>query len=72
MDIEGAEKPALTGAKMTLTKWHPRLSIATEHLDDDAVAIPRLIRSIVSDYRTECGPCEWAGNHIRPQVVYLY
>ena len=72
MDIEGAEKPALLGARMTLMKWRPRLSIATEHLTDDAVAIPALIRSIVPGYRTECGPCEWSQNSIRPQVAYLF
>jgi FkbM family methyltransferase len=72
MDIEGAEKPALTGARATLTSFHPRLSIATEHLPDDAVAIPALIRSIASTYQTECGPCEWANGQIRPQVIYLF
>jgi FkbM family methyltransferase len=71
MDIEGAEKPALAGAAATIRKFHPRLSIATEHLPDDAVAIPRAVRAIVANYREECGPCEWAGGHIRPQVVYL-
>jgi FkbM family methyltransferase len=72
MDIEGAEKPALAGGAATIKKFHPRMSIATEHLPDDAVAIPRAIRAIVPDYREQCGPCEWAGGHIRPQVVYLF
>jgi FkbM family methyltransferase len=72
MDIEGAEKPALAGGAGTIKKFHPRMSIATEHLIDDAVAIPRTIRAIVPDYREQCGPCEWADGHIRPQVVYLF
>ena len=72
MDIEGAEKQALAGARATLAKHHPRLSIATEHLPDDAVAIPQLIRSIAPGYRSECGPCEWAEGQIRPQVIYLF
>ena len=72
MDIEGAEKPALAGGAATIRKFHPRMSIATEHLIDDAVAIPRAIRAIVPDYREQCGPCEWADGHIRPQVVYLF
>jgi len=72
MDIEGAEKPALSGASATIRKFHPRMSIATEHLPDDAVAIPRAVRAIAADYREQCGPCEWADGHIRPQVVYLY
>jgi len=71
MDIEGAEKQALAGGRGTIQKYHPRLSIATEHLPDDAVAIPRLVLSIAPSYKVECGPCEWADNHIRPQVVYF-
>jgi hypothetical protein len=72
MDIEGAEKPALAGGAATIRKFQPRMSIATEHLPDDAVAIPRAIRAIVPDYHDQCGPCEWADGHIRPQVVYIF
>lgn len=72
MDIEGAEKQALTGGRKTIEKYHPRMSIATEHLRDDPVAIPQLIHSIASSYKVECGPCEWDEDHIRPQVVYFY
>jgi FkbM family methyltransferase len=46
MDIEGAEKPALAGARLTLNRFRPRLSIATEHLADDAEAIPALIHQL--------------------------
>ena len=72
MDIEGAEKPALAGGAATIKKFHPRMSIATEHLADAAVAIPKAIRSIVLNYSEQCGPCEWADGHIRPQVIYLF
>ena len=72
MDIEGAEKQALAGARDTIVKYRPRLSIATEHLIDDAVAIPRTVRQMVPGYKLACGPCEWADGHIRPQTVYLF
>lgn len=71
MDIEGAEKQALTGARATIQKYHPRMSIATEHLADDPVAIPQLVRSMAA-YQLQCGPCEWDQDHIRPQVDYFY
>jgi FkbM family methyltransferase len=72
MDIEGAEKPALNGARNTLVKFHPRISIASEHYPDDAVAIPQLVRSIVPGYQLQCGPCEFADGHVRPQAIYLF
>ena len=72
MDIEGSEKQALAGARATILKFHPRMSIATEHLPDDATAIPQVVRSIAPDYKTECGPCEWSLGKIRPQVIYLF
>lgn len=72
MDIEGAEKQALAGGWNTIQKYHPRMSIATEHLPDDPEAIPRVVYSIAPSYKLECGPCEWANDHIRPQVVYFY
>lgn len=72
MDIEGAEKQALAGGRETIQKYHPRMAIATEHLPDDAEMIPQAIRGISPEYKTECGPCEYANNHIRPQVLYFY
>ena len=52
MDIEGAEKQALSGGRETIARFKPRLGIATEHLPDDETAIPALVRSIRSDYGT--------------------
>jgi FkbM family methyltransferase len=34
MDIEGAEIRALEGAKATIGRWKPLISVATEHTDD--------------------------------------
>ena len=72
MDIEGAEKQALEGGRRTIEKFEPRLAIATEHLPDDADKIPQAVHGIVPAYRVECGPCEFANGHIRPQVLYFY
>jgi FkbM family methyltransferase len=73
MDIEGAEKRALAGARNTLFKFKPRMSIAAEHLDDDPIAIPRTVRSIVPQYGVELANCESeGGNRIRPQVIFFY
>ena len=71
MDIEGAELMALAGARKTITRFKPRLSIATEHLPDDEVTIPAAVRNIRPDYRMTCGPCSVSGSRIRPDVVYF-
>jgi len=72
MDIEGAETRAIAGARETIEKFHPRLSIATEHSPDDAVKIPEAVKAAWTGYTTTCGPClETHDGHIRPDVLYF-
>jgi FkbM family methyltransferase len=71
IDIEGAEPKALAGAKETLIKYKPRISIATEHSADDAKVIPKVIRATRSDYQMACGPCSETEHAIRPDVLYF-
>jgi len=53
MDIEGAEKWALRGGTQTIAKFRPRMALSTEHLADDATAIPRTVKTIRPDYDFE-------------------
>ena len=71
MDIEGAEAKALAGARTTIVKFKPRLSIATEHKPDDQFTIPNAIRSLRSDYKMSCGPCSVSAGSIHPDVLYF-
>ncbi len=71
IDIEGAEPKALAGAKETLTKYKPRISIATEHELNDAIVIPKIIRAARPDYQMACGPCAETEHSIRPDVLYF-
>jgi FkbM family methyltransferase len=71
MDVEGAEVNALAGARNTITKFKPRLSIATEHKPDDEVTIPNAVRRLRSDYQMTCGPCSASGGRIRPAILYF-
>jgi FkbM family methyltransferase len=50
MDIEGAEYEALSGAKETILKYHPRLAVSVYHRCDDFWRIPELILGIRRDY----------------------
>ncbi|VAW67151.1 hypothetical protein MNBD_GAMMA09-3017 [hydrothermal vent metagenome] len=50
MDIEGAEKPAIEGAKNIIMAYHPTLAICVYHRFDDFWKIPQLVFSIRDDY----------------------
>ncbi|MBZ5591497.1 MAG: FkbM family methyltransferase [Acidobacteriia bacterium] len=71
LDVEGAEKRALAGARNTLAKFHPRLAIAMEHLDDDPVRIPEVVLAQWSGYRIICGDCIDELTQVRPDVLYF-
>lgn len=57
VDIEGAERYMLNGAKKTLAKFSPKLSICSYHLEDDISIIKKIILEanpkykIISEYR---------------------
>ena len=52
MDIEGAERHALAGARRLLATHRPRLAICIYHTADDRDVIPRVVRSANSGYET--------------------
>lgn len=71
MDIEGAEKQALAGARNTIAKFKPRMAICVYHLREDPVDIPRLVRGIDPTYRTEC-QCLNYEKYIEAEVAHFY
>jgi len=71
LDIEGAEPRALTGAKETLAKYKPRISIAAYHQPNHPKLISEIIRSERPDYQMQCGPCAETNFSIRPDVLYF-
>ncbi len=50
MDIEGAEKEAILGAKKTIQKYKPNLAICLYHKPEDLWEIPLLIKEIEPSY----------------------
>jgi len=71
LDIEGAEPRALSGAKDTLAKYKPRLSVASYHEPDHPKVIPEIIHAARADYQMACGPCSETEHSIRPDVLYF-
>ncbi|HXG32566.1 MAG TPA: FkbM family methyltransferase [Bryobacteraceae bacterium] len=52
MDIEGAERLALAGARQILERFAPRMVLCIYHREDDPVVLPRLARQLQPRYRT--------------------
>jgi hypothetical protein len=72
MDIEGAERRALAGARQTLRRHRPRLSIAVYHVSGDGVEIPKLVEEIEPRYRRACDLCFDRGVRIEHAVAQFY
>ena len=51
MDIEGAEKAALCGARSHITNERPKLLISAYHIAEDIFDIPRMITDMRADYK---------------------
>jgi FkbM family methyltransferase len=70
MDIEGSEGPALQGALHTVAAFHPRMAISLEHRPTDPDTLPALVHRLWPGYETICGPCEWQGTAVQPNVMF--
>ena len=51
MDIEGAERHALAGAKETLKNFAPKMVLCTYHAADDPMVIPEIVLGVRSTYQ---------------------
>ncbi len=71
MDVEGAEQRALDGARRTIARDRPKLTLATEHRLHDAETLIAAVNRMQPRYRMECGPCAEESGHIRPDVLYF-
>ena len=71
MDIEGAERKALAGARGTLARFRPRLAISSYHLPGDVAAIDMLVNAARGDYRRICGSCSQGGGRLNAEVLWF-
>ncbi len=51
MDVEGAEREALWGSCLTITKHNPRLMVALYHRNEDIFELPLLVNKINPKYK---------------------
>jgi FkbM family methyltransferase len=71
MDIEGAEGPALEGAREVLRKYRPKLAISGYHNREDGEVLPRIVSSLQPGYRHYCEHC-YSLIGIRPEVIFFH
>lgn len=72
MDIEGSEREALIGARITLKRFKPRLAIAGYHKPDDCRRIPEAVFGANPLYRFEQSACRLDLPEIRPLTLFFY
>ncbi|MCK4650924.1 FkbM family methyltransferase [Candidatus Babeliales bacterium] len=72
MDIENAEVKAIKGAKDTIKKFLPRMSIAVYHDHKNAKEIKRILLEYVPEYKVIFGGCYMYELPYRPYMIYAY
>jgi FkbM family methyltransferase len=72
MDIEGAEVRAVAGARQTIARFHPRMSLSVYHEPDHPVEVPKGVRAAWPDVVIDCGPCARVDGSIRPDILYFH
>jgi len=75
MDIEGAEREALSGAGELLKTHHPRLMLDAYHREDDPTLLPAIVRAARPGYKLHCPFCTAGGDKaagLAPYAVFFY
>lgn len=70
MDIEGAERKAITGGKDTIARFHPRMALCIYHIVGDEVMIPKMVSDISTAY-TVSRACLCGRDAIQPEVAFF-
>ncbi len=70
MDIEGAERRAIAGAKNTIARFHPRMALCIYHVAGDERAVPDLVRAVYAGYKVS-KTCFCALTRIQPEVAFF-
>ena len=72
MDIEGAERNAIRGAAKTIARFRPRMSLATENLEDDYIVVPQEVKKLGQNYKIQCGLCRREGwMTYKPDILFF-
>ena len=70
MDIEGAERKAIMGARNTIAKFRPRMALCIYHVKGDETMVPKLVHDAVPDYKVTKS-CLCAPDRVQPEVAFF-
>ena len=70
MDIEGAERKAIMGARNTIAKFRPRMALCIYHVKGDETMVPKLVHDAVPDYKVT-KTCLCAPDRVQPEVAFF-
>jgi FkbM family methyltransferase len=71
MDIEGAERHALEGARKTMARFKPRMAICTYHLTDDPMVVPAIVKKVQPPYHVYAKNIEVAPTQFITKVMFF-
>ena len=71
MDIEGAERRALEGARETLRRFKPRMAISSYHMHDDPAAIPAVVSKVQPGYKIHAKDYEDGPRRLITKVLFF-
>ena len=71
LDLEGGEARAISGARNTLARFKPRVSVCMRHSGMDRETVPKSIQAARPDYSGEGGFCQLGDGNIWPTVLYF-
>ena len=71
MDIEGSERPALRGARKTISQFKPKMAICSYHEVDDQKVIPAIVKGIEPSYRIHVKDIATAEKRVQPKVLFF-
>ena len=72
MDIEGAEREALVGARATTAKFKPRMAVSAYHLLDDPRVIPAIALEAQPAYQIHAKDIEIRNGRVMPKVLFFH
>jgi len=73
LDAGGSEAAALTSARKTLSRFHPKISAHSVYAADEAGPLAAAVRAAWPNYSITCGPCLESSDHrVRPETLYFW